>query len=145
MKKSIYILLVVLIMVSGCQINETTKTVCSSKKDLGSSSIVLEAKGNNVLLQTQTSFIDVSRFSEEELEEILILIRSQYEGIEGVTRTETIKDDVIIEVIELDYQRANLTILKSKGLIDASDAVETIGLKETVAAFKDLGYTCLQK
>ena len=101
--------------------------------------VVLEAQGDKVLKQSQTSSLSIEGYDDatiESFEKALKEVLAVYEEFDFATYSYEIKDDSIIETITIDLStKENIeTVIETK-LIDVEadgEDIDYISLKETV-------------
>lgn len=144
-KRHMLSLLVPLLLLSGCQTHQETTAVCQG---IEQTELTLKARNNTIL-----SSIETRRFSYVELglpsdgnknaEFIDQFIAHYSEGLNGISIQVIEIDQGLSLTLSIDYQKASLDELNKKGMI-AKDTKQ-IGLEETIASLRSLGYSCSEK
>lgn len=119
--------------------------ILTSEEDEITIDYQLDALDDTVQMITQTTTIDCSSFTEEEVSIITSSVdeyRVAYEAIEGVTYSlETIDTD-LVETITIDTTNSDsLKELNDSGLLPIEGTADTISLEKTVENLKELGMT----
>lgn len=135
--------LMVLAMV-GCGGKEQTKVLTYEQ-----SGVVMEykmdAKGDVIHTITQTSVIDCSQYTEDQIlqmEEMIEEVSPVYEEIEGVTYEVTRDGDELKEIITIDASNADaLEELSDAGMLPLEGDGSKISLEKTVESLEGQGWT----
>lgn len=119
--------------------------ILTSEEDGITMDYQLDALDDTVQKITQTTTIDCSSFTEEEISIITSSVdeyRAAYEAIEGVTYSlETIDTD-LVETITIDTTNSDsLQELNDSGLLPIDGTADSISLEKTVENLKELGMT----
>ena len=131
-------------------------TACGSKPEPQTVVLTLNQNGTNIDYQldalddtvqmiTQTSTVDCSAYSEEDLALILASAEeyaASYEEIEGVTYSVKTVDTDLVETIVIDTTNSDsLKQLSDSGLLPIEGSADTISLEKTIANLEELGMT----
>lgn len=147
MKRMFCMLLATLMILSmiGCGGTEQSKTLRYEDEESGiTMEYKMDAKGDIVHTITQTSLLDCSAYSEEEIaeiEELLAQTIASYEEYEGVTYDSSMTDATLTEIITIDASDSDtLTALSDAGLLPIDGNASKISLKKTVEALESQGW-----
>lgn len=146
MKKFVYVMMIVLLLVSGCAKDEEKKAVCRITQDGISDELTLNALNDQVLTTTSImklpfSMYDLTTDDEKaQFVEQLMAGFGEYEGIE--VDSETTEEEFVLKM-SIDYSIVKLEDLVTLGLIAQSDVdSEMISFEKTVESLTASGYTC---
>lgn len=150
MKKLLAILMVSMLVLTGCSTKQTEETTTLAIQAPGVESFHLEITGNDkniskvaiVTAHKDASFIEMSEADKEE--QIKSLLDSQ-EEIEGVLTTATIEEDIATVTITMTLD--NMVELPSAFLLSdirTVDDFKTIGAKDLIQQFVDGGATIVE-
>lgn len=119
--------------------------ILTSEEDGMTIDYQLDALDDTVQMITQTTTIDCSSYTEEEISIITSSVdeyRAAYEAIEGVTYSlETIDTD-LVETITIDTTNSDsLKELNDSGLLPIDGTADAISLEKTVENLKEDGMT----
>lgn len=119
--------------------------ILTSEEDGMTIDYQLDALDDTVQMITQTTTIDCSSYTEEEISIITSSVdeyRAAYEAIEGVTYSlETIDTD-LVETITIDTTNSDsLQELNDSGLLPIDGTADAISLEKTVENLKEDGMT----
>lgn len=119
--------------------------ILTSEEDGMTIDYQLDALDDTVQMITQTTTIDCSSYTEEEISIITSSVdeyRAAYEAIEGVTYSlETIDTD-LVETITIDTTNSDsLQELNYSGLLPIDGTADAISLEKTVENLKEDGMT----
>ncbi|MEE1315352.1 MAG: DUF1307 domain-containing protein [Faecalimonas sp.] len=105
----------------------------------------LDAEGDIVQTLTQTSTLDCSAYTDDQMTAILSSLdqfKDTYADIEGVTYTTNQEGDTIVEKIVIDATNADtLSTLSEQGLLPIDGSASRISLEKTVESLKEQGWT----
>lgn len=131
-------------------------TACGTEPEEKSIILTLEEEGTTVDYQldafddtvqkiTQTSTIDCSAFTEEQLSSVFDNAEqytAAYEEIEGVTYSIETVDGDLVETITIDLTKVDsLQALSDSGLLPVESDADSISFEKTVENLKGLGMT----
>lgn len=145
--KKLLLVLFAICLLTGCGSSSAPeKLVCSGKTaEVIDVTNVLEYDGDKVLKQTMTNEVslDALGISEDTLNGLVEQYKTAYD-VAGVTYTTEIKDGVFKEEVKIDFEKADLKVLASIGLIDAEEeeTITYVSLKQTKEALETFGFTC---
>ena len=144
MKKLFCTFLTCLMVVSLTACGSQTKTVVLSMEENGVvTEMKLEAEGDAITKITQTSTIDCSGYSDDNIALIKSYgeqYKTTYEQIEGITYSMKESGTDLIEEIVVDATNADtLDQLSSSGLFEIEGSSSTLSLEKTVENLKSLG------
>lgn len=104
----------------------------------------MDAKGDIVHTITQTSILDCSEYTEEEIaaiEELVAQTGASYEEYEGVTYESAVEGTTLKEIITIDASNSDtLTTLSEAGLLPIDGDSTKISLKKTVESLESQGW-----
>lgn len=131
-------------------------TACGTEPEEKSIILTLEEEGTTVDYQldalddtvqkiTQTSTIDCSAFTEEQLSSVFDNAEqytAAYEEIEGVTYSIETVDTDLVETITIDLTKIDsLEELSDSGLLSIEGEADSISFEQTIENLKELGMT----
>ena len=137
MKKLLCVLLsaMMILTMAACGGKEQTATLTTDANGV-SMEYVLEAKGDIVHTITQTSTIDCSIYTEEQIamiEESVAMYQEQYDQIDGVTYTAGVEGTNFVEKIVIDASSEDtLNTLSAQGLLPIEGDSSSVSLDKTV-------------
>lgn len=145
MKKLFCVLLVGMLLMSGCSEEEEKKTVCRYEMDGITEEMTLTSLGDTVLSTTSVlklpfALYEVSTEEEKELFTEQMLSAFEVEGVH--VESKSTEDEFILEMV-INMEEVTLSTLAELGMI-ASDEVdsEVISLEKTLESLTTSGYTC---
>lgn len=145
MKRMFCLLLTTLMILSiiGCGGKEQTTTLLYEGSGI-TMEYKMEAKGDIVHTITQTSTLDCSAYTEEEIaeiEELLAQTSTSYDAYEGVTYESSVEDTTLKEIITIDASDSDtLTALSEAGLLPIDGDTSKISLQKTVESLESQGW-----
>lgn len=133
-----------LLAMAACGAKEQSKVLVYEQ-----SGVVMEykmdAKGDVIHTITQTSVIDCSQYTEDQIlqmEEMIEEVSPVYEEIEGVTYEVTRDGDELKEIITIDASNADaLEELSDAGMLPLEGSGQKISLEKTVESLESQGWT----
>lgn len=153
MKKLTYLLLIGLLVMSGCQSKkEETTTVCTIEQEETKATLTLEADDDTITKLTQhvvtdlTSAFDQGLITEDDVNKNAKEVKEKMEATKGVTYTYTLKDNVLTEDSVFDLEEASVEDLIEANLLEVEGSTKKgLSLKKTVANYENLEFTCKSK
>lgn len=143
-KLELFLLAIILLALNGCNFSNYNKEeiiICTleieNKIIISNKSI---ANGDIVITQTQESLLSYDYKTKEELKQDAITYGLQYD-VSGVEYHMDYKNDGAVEVITIDYKKADMKELHQAGLIKDAN-ISKVSLKMTVKELKSNGFTC---
>ena len=137
-----------LLSVTACGNSEPTTVTLTMEQNGATIDYKLDAKGDVVQTITQTSTVDCSAYTEEQLaviEESAGQYAASYEGIEGVTYSIETVDTNLVETIVIDATNSDsLQELSDLGLLPIEGSSSSISLEKTVENLEALGMTVVE-
>ncbi|MBO5460862.1 MAG: DUF1307 domain-containing protein, partial [Ruminococcus sp.] len=131
-----------------CGNSEPTTVTLTMEQNGATIDYKLDAKGDVVQTITQTSTVDCSAYTEEQLaviEESAGQYAASYEGIEGVTYSIETVDTNLVETIVIDATNSDsLQELSDLGLLPIEGSSSSISLEKTVENLEALGMTVVE-
>lgn len=149
MKKFLCVILSCLMLLSlvACGSEDPTTTTTLTMTQNGVTiDYELEAKGDVVVKITQTSTLDGSLFTEEQIDAMLEAAteyEATYEAIDGVTYTLEENGGNLVETITIDASSADtIQALSDSGMLPVdTEGATSISLEKTVENLESLGMT----
>lgn len=136
----------ILFSLAACGTEPEEKSVVLTLEEDGTTiDYQLDALDDTVQKITQTSSVDCSAFTEEELSSVLDSAdeyTAVYEDLECITYSVEIVDTKLVETIIIDTTNSDsLQELSDAGLLPIEGSADTISLEKTVENLKELGMT----
>ena len=146
MKRIVCILMVGLLLMSGCAKDEEKKAVCRVHQNGISDEMTLNALNDEVLTSKSVMTVPFSLYeltTEEEKTQFAEQMMAGFADVEGVKVSSETTEDEFVLTIEVDYTVVTLEGLLELGLIEESDMdSEMISYEMTVEGLVSMGYTC---
>ena len=137
--------IVFLITLSACG-NEKTKTFVG-KKDNVKVEVTYTCKGDRIIKQKSANTLKYSDFgisddtSKKRVKEAIERQSEKMQDIKGVKETIKENDEGFIETIDVDFEKADIDTLKSKGIVNiAGNTGTSISMKKTEKKMKENGF-----
>lgn len=146
MKKFLCAILAALMVLSmaACSSSEPQTVVLTMEQNGVSIDYQLDAKGDIVQKITQTTTMDCSAYTEDQIaavEEAVAQYEAAYNAIEGVTYTAGLEDTDFVETIIIDTtDEDTISELSAQGLVPV-EGEGLISLEKTVELMKEQGFT----
>lgn len=145
MKKLLCVLLSVVMLFTMVACGGKSQTAILTYEQNGvTMKYTLESKGDIIHTITQTSTIDGSVYTEEQLaviEDSISQYQALYEQIKGVTYSTDVEGSVFVETIEIDASNeTTITTLSSQGLLPIDGSSANISLEKTVKNLVSQGW-----
>ena len=146
MKRMFGLILASLMVLSmiGCSGKEQSTTLIYEESGV-TMEYKMDAKGDIVHTITQTTTLDCSDFSEEDIAAFQALIDQtsvSYAEYEGVTYESDFENSILKEVITIDASDSDtLTGLSEAGLLPLEGDSTKISLKKTIEALENQGWS----
>lgn len=142
---TVFLMLTVIVVLAACGKGETLTKTFEREENGTSSSLTYKYQNDIVIEQTSrsvTKFGDLG-LSKEEVEKKVEPLVNQFKNIKGLTYDLDIKDTEMIESIELDYSKADISELRGlPGMsFDTNEDVTKISMKRSEELLKSQGYT----
>lgn len=149
MKKQLTILLIGIILLSGCSKQENKKHVCSAVVDDMQDTMVLTAEGDRVVFineEIKLNWSDYEIATEEEkdiFESMMLEAFASLKETEGVKLDSRREEESLLILIEIDTQMTDYGTLKEMGMIVSENTeVAEISLEDSIAQLLNAGYEC---
>lgn len=146
MKKFLCAILAALMVLSmaACSSSEPQTVVLTMEQNGVSIDYQLDAKGDIVQKITQTTTMDCSAYTEDQIaavEEAVAQYEAAYNAIEGVTYTAGLEGTDFVETIIIDTtDEDTISELSAQGLVPV-EGEGLISLEKTVELMKEQGFT----
>ena len=121
----------------------TTHTFVHNSKPGIESTLAYTVKGDDILKQTVYNVFDPAKLDNtaEGIKEIVGDTYKGYEGVKGVTQKVEIKDEKVIQNIEVDMSVASIDELRKALPEEYSGVGNNVSFTASKKMLKDLGYT----
>lgn len=145
MKRLFCLILASLMVLSmiGCGGKEQSTTLLYEESGI-TMEYKMDAKGDIVHTITQTSILDCSAYTEEEIaaiEELMVQTSTSYGEYECVTYESVVEDTTLKETITIDASDSDtLKALSEAGLLPIDGNSSKISLKKTVESLESQGW-----
>ncbi|MBD8006219.1 YehR family lipoprotein [Bacillus norwichensis] len=137
------ILLLTLLVFSGCGSKEETKTFISNQNGIDME-LVYTYKGDNVSKQTSNNTIPYSALgvaTKEEAQAVLDPISTKYQGLEGVEQKIEYKENEAVETLSVDFGKLDFDKAKNVPGMDFSGNTNNgVSMKESEKMLLEDGF-----
>lgn len=148
MKKSVCVLAVCIFMsgLTACSQEEVQNAATATIEQNGvTMSMVFDAKGDTVTKITQESVIDLTGYTEEEIDAVNSTVEAAkevYADLDGIEYSTEQKDGKIIEKIVMPTDEETLEMMIDQGLLPVSDEnITQLSLDATLENLENSGWT----
>ena len=148
MKKSVCVLAACIFMSSltACSQEEVQNAATATIEQNGvTMSMVFDAKGDTVTKITQESVIDLTGYTEEEIDAVNSTVEAAkevYADLDGIEYSTEQKDGKIIEKIVMPTDEETLEMMIDQGLLPVSDEnITQLSLDATLENLENSGWT----
>ena len=145
--KKLLVVLSVLLMMAGCgKKDEFKTTVCEGDYEGVHVVQTLTHDDTKVYTQVMCMTSDVAELFDEEfdVEAALQMMMELYDK-EGVTYTYSLDGTILTETIELDYEKADMAVLREAMLVEGDETTSYVGYEETMKNMEAAGLACKLK
>ncbi|MCG2208747.1 DUF1307 domain-containing protein [Staphylococcus epidermidis] len=137
--------IVVLITLSACG-NEKTKTFVGKQSNV-KVEVTYTYKGDKIIEQKSVSTLKYSDFgisddtSKKRVKEAIERQSEKMQDVKGVKESTKENDEGFVETIDVDFEKADIDTLKSKGIVNiAGNTGTSISMKKTEKKLKKDGF-----
>ena len=137
--------IVVLITLSACG-NEKTKTFVGKQSNV-KVEVTYTYKGDKIIKQKSVSTLKYSDFgisddtSKKRVKEAIERQSEKMQDVKGVKESTKENDEGFVETIDVDFEKADIDTLKSKGIVNiAGNKGTSISMKKTEKKMKEIGF-----
>ena len=148
MKKSVCVLASCIFMsgLTACSQEEVQNAATATIEQNGvTMSMVFDAKGDTVTKITQESVIDLTGYTEEEIDAVNSTVEAAkevYADLDGIEYSTEQKDGKIIEKIVMPTDEETLEMMINQGLLPVSDEnITQLSLDATLENLENSGWT----
>ena len=148
MKKLVCILAMCIFMcgLTACSEEEVQNAATATIEQNGvTMSMVFDAKGDTVTKITQESVIDLTGYTEEEIDAVNSTVEAAkevYADLDGIEYSTEQKDGKIIEKIVMPTDEETLEMMSDQGLLPVSDEnITQLSLDATLENLENSGWT----
>ena len=148
MKKSVCVLASCIFMsgLTACSQEEVQNAATATIEQNGvTMSMVFDAKGDTVTKITQESVIDLTGYTEEEIDAVNSTVEAAkevYADLDGIEYSTEQKDGKIIEKIVMPTDEETLEMMSDQGLLPVSDEnITQLSLDATLENLENSGWT----
>ena len=148
MKKSVCVLAACIFMsgLTACSHEEVQNAATATIEQNGvTMSMVFDAKGDTVTKITQESVIDLTGYTEEEIDAVNSTVEAAkevYADLDGIEYSTEQKDGKIIEKIVMPTDEETLEMMIDQGLLPVSDEnITQLSLDATLENLENSGWT----
>ncbi|MGY3778858.1 DUF1307 domain-containing protein [Isobaculum melis] len=131
-------------MITGCSLSGKEKSATYVLDQEGAkTTITMKAKGDKVIEQKVVNEISYANIglTKEEAEATFNPIAEQFEGLEGVSEKVVYKEDMLVETLVIDFEKADLRkVSELPGSEFDEDAIKNgVSFKKTAKAYEEMG------
>lgn len=149
MKKIRYVIAAMLIisaLVVGCGSKEPQSATFTINQSGVEMEMVVDAEGDKITKLTQTSTLDLSAYSEDQIAAIEAEVdkaSTEYKDTDGVSYNSETSGGILTETVEISINDDNLGDIISQGIvpIDGDDDVDYLSFDATRESLADAGWT----
>ncbi len=145
MKRMLWVLLIGLLLMSGCAKDEEKKAVCRLEKEGIVEEMTLNALNDQVLNTTSVMRLPFAMYEIETEEEKALFTEQMISGLDydGITvETKSTEDEFVLEMT-IDYEVVSFENLVLLGMIASEEAdSELVSFEKTLESLTSSGYSC---
>ncbi len=147
MKRFISLLIVGLLIISGCaKKDEEKKAVCRITNEGISDEMTIEALNDTVMTSKSVMKVPFSLYgltTEDEKAQFSEQMMAEFTEVDGIKIASESTADEFVLILEVDYSVVAFESLLKLGMMNENDMdVEIISFEKTIEGLKTSGYTC---